>query len=70
MLMVVLDDTGLGHLGCYGSPMETPTTFDALAADGLRFNHMHTTAPCERAARQDPPKSDPPASGDRLLVRK
>ena len=43
--MVVLDDTGFGHLGCYGSPIETPT-FDALAADGLRFNNMHTTALC------------------------
>ena len=45
VLMVVLDDTGFGHLGCYGSPIETPT-FDALAADGLRFNNMHTTALC------------------------
>jgi arylsulfatase A-like enzyme len=45
VLMVVLDDTGFGQLGCYGSPIETPT-FDALAADGLRFNNMHTTALC------------------------
>ena len=33
VLFVVLDDTGFGHLGCYGSPIETPT-FDRLAADG------------------------------------
>ena len=45
VLIVVLDDTGFGQLGCYGSPIETPT-FDALAADGLRFNNMHTTALC------------------------
>ena len=45
VLFVVLDDTGFGHLGCYGSPIETPN-FDALAADGLRFNNMHTTALC------------------------
>ncbi len=45
VLMVVLDDTGFGQLGCYGSPIATPT-FDALAADGLRFNNMHTTALC------------------------
>jgi hypothetical protein len=32
VLMVVLDDTGFGHLGCYGSPIKTPT-FDALAAE-------------------------------------
>jgi arylsulfatase A-like enzyme len=43
--MVVLDDTGFGQLGCYGSPIETPN-FDALAASGLRYNNMHTTALC------------------------
>jgi len=45
VLLVVLDDTGFGQLGCYGSPIATPT-FDALAADGLRFSNMHTTALC------------------------
>ena len=45
VLIVVLDDTGFGQLGCYGSPIETPN-FDALAADGLRYNNMHTTALC------------------------
>lgn len=45
VLIVVLDDTGFGQLGCYGSPIETPN-FDALAAGGLRYNNMHTTALC------------------------
>jgi arylsulfatase A-like enzyme len=45
VLVVVLDDTGFGQLGCYGSPIATPN-FDALAADGLRYNNMHTTALC------------------------
>ena len=45
VLFVVLDDTGFGQLGCYGSPIATPN-FDALAAGGLRFNNMHTTALC------------------------
>ena len=45
VLFVVLDDTGFGQLGCYGSPIATPN-FDALAADGLRYNNMHTTALC------------------------
>jgi arylsulfatase A-like enzyme len=45
VLFVVLDDTGFGQLGCYGSPIRTPH-LDALAADGLRFNNMHTTALC------------------------
>jgi len=45
VLFIVLDDTGFGHLGCYGSPIETPN-IDALAADGVRYNNMHTTALC------------------------
>ena len=45
VLMIVLDDTGFGQLGCFGSPIETPN-FDALAAAGLRYNNMHTTALC------------------------
>ena len=45
VLFIVLDDTGFGHLGCYGSPIRTPH-LDALAADGLRYNNMHTTALC------------------------
>ena len=45
VVFVVLDDTGFGHLGCYGSPIETPH-LDALAEGGLRFSNMHTTALC------------------------
>lgn len=45
MVFVVLDDTGFGQLGCYGSPIATPT-FDSLAAGGLRFTSMSTTALC------------------------
>lgn len=45
VLFLVLDDTGFGQLGCYGSPIRTPH-LDALAADGLLFNNMHTTALC------------------------
>ena len=45
VLFIVLDDTGFGQLGCYGSPISTPN-IDALAKDGLRYNNMHTTALC------------------------
>jgi arylsulfatase len=45
VLFIVLDDTGFGQLGCYGSPMKTPN-LDALAEGGLRYNNMHTTALC------------------------
>ena len=45
VLMIVLDDTGFGQLGCYGGPIATPN-IDALAAEGLRYTRMHTTALC------------------------
>jgi arylsulfatase len=45
VLIMVLDDTGFGQLGCFGSPIETPN-LDALATQGLRYNNMHTTALC------------------------
>ena len=45
VLWIVLDDTGFGQLGCYGSPIATPN-LDALAAGGLLYTNMHTTALC------------------------
>ncbi|PZV18937.1 MAG: arylsulfatase [Pseudanabaena sp.] len=45
VLFIVLDDTGFGQLGCYGSPIETPV-LDSLAANGIRYSNMHTTALC------------------------
>ena len=45
VVIVVLDDVGFGHLGCYGSTIDTPR-IDALAAAGRRYNNFHTTAMC------------------------
>lgn len=45
VLFIILDDTGFGQLGCYGSPIRTPN-LDSLAEGGLRYNNMHTTALC------------------------
>jgi arylsulfatase A-like enzyme len=45
VVIVVLDDTGFAHLGCYGSTIATPN-IDALAAGGLRYTGFHTTALC------------------------
>lgn len=45
VVMIVLDDTGFAHFGCYGSTLETPN-IDALAAGGLRYTGFHTTALC------------------------
>jgi len=45
VVMIVLDDTGFAHFGCYGSELATPN-IDRLAAGGLRYTSFHTTALC------------------------
>jgi len=45
VVLIVLDDTGFAHLGCYGSTIETPN-IDRLASEGLRYTGFHTTALC------------------------
>jgi arylsulfatase A-like enzyme len=45
VVILLLDDTGFGHLSSFGGLSETPN-IDKLAADGLRFNNFHTTALC------------------------
>ena len=45
VIFIVQDDTGFGQLGCYGGPIKTPN-LDSLAANGLLYNSMHTTALC------------------------
>ena len=45
VLFIVLDDTGFGQIGCYGSPINTPN-INRLAENGLRYTNMHTTALC------------------------
>jgi arylsulfatase len=45
IVVIVLDDTGFGHLGSFGSDIETPH-MDALASDGAPFSRFHVTALC------------------------
>jgi len=45
VILIVLDDVGYGHLGCYGGPIETPN-IDMLAQGGLQYTNFHTTALC------------------------
>ncbi len=45
VVIVLLDDTGFAHLGCFGSTIDTPN-MDRLAAGGLRYTNFHTTALC------------------------
>jgi arylsulfatase len=45
VVVVLLDDAGFAHFGCYGGPIETPT-FDRLAAGGLRYTNFTVAAVC------------------------
>ncbi|MGP0032191.1 MAG: arylsulfatase [Acidimicrobiales bacterium] len=45
VVAIVLDDTGFGHLGCFGSDIATPH-LDALAAHGAAYNRFHVTSLC------------------------
>ena len=45
VLFFVLDDVGYGQLSCFGGLVETPV-LDSVAANGLRYTNMHTTALC------------------------
>ncbi len=45
ILLVILDDTGWSDLGCFGSPISTPT-LDAIAERGLRYSNFHVAPLC------------------------
>ncbi|MHA1257836.1 MAG: sulfatase-like hydrolase/transferase, partial [Promethearchaeota archaeon] len=45
IVVILFDDTGFSHFGCYGSTIETPN-IDKLAEGGLRYTNFHTTALC------------------------
>ncbi|GAG63039.1 unnamed protein product [marine sediment metagenome] len=38
VVVILLDDTGFSHLGCYGSSIDTPN-MDKLAKEGLRYTN-------------------------------
>jgi arylsulfatase len=45
VVVILLDDTGFSHFGCYGSDLATPN-IDRLAAAGLRYTNFHVTPLC------------------------
>lgn len=71
-LVIVADDMGFSDAGCYGGEIETPN-LDKLAAGGLRFTQIYSTARCwpsrtcimtgyyAQQVRMDPPQGPLPA---------
>ena len=45
VVVILLDDTGFSHFGCYGSDLATPH-IDALAGRRLRYSNFHVTPLC------------------------
>jgi arylsulfatase A-like enzyme len=45
VVVILLDDTGFSHFGCFGSDLVTPN-IDRLAAGGLRYTNFHVTPLC------------------------
>lgn len=45
IVLVLSDDHSWPHLGCYGDANLSTPRLDRLAAEGMRFNRMYTTAP-------------------------
>jgi len=45
VVIVLIDDIGIGGPSTFGGPIQTPT-LDKLARSGLLFNNFHTTALC------------------------
>jgi hypothetical protein len=45
VVMVLMDDVGIGATSPFGGPINTPT-IQKLADNGLRYNRFHTTAVC------------------------
>jgi arylsulfatase A-like enzyme len=45
VVVVMLDDVGFAHLGCYGSDIHTPA-IDRLAERGLQYTNFHATPMC------------------------
>ena len=45
VLIILIDDVGFGAASAFGGPCNTPS-FDAVAADAVKYTRSHTTALC------------------------
>ena len=61
VVVILIDDLGFSHFGCFGSDIETPN-IDRLAAGGLRYSNFHVTPLCSptRADRREENPVSPP----------
>lgn len=51
VVVIYIDDMGIGDIGCYGGKFVPTPNIDKLAQDGLRFNQYYSSAPVSSASR-------------------
>ena len=54
VVLIVADDLGYGHLGCYGQQKIKTPNIDRLAAEGMRFTQFYSGACRLRPGPQHP----------------
>ncbi|MCS2842526.1 sulfatase-like hydrolase/transferase [Bacteroides thetaiotaomicron] len=45
VVIIYIDDMGIGDIGCYGGKFVATPNIDKLAQDGLLFNQYYSSAP-------------------------
>ncbi len=51
IIMIYVDDMGVGDLSCYGSKEFSTPNIDRMAENGIRFNQYYTAAPVSSPSR-------------------
>ena len=51
VVIIYIDDMGIGDIGCYGGKFVPTPNIDKLAQDGLLFNQYYSSAPVSSPSR-------------------
>lgn len=51
VVIINIDDMGIGDLSCYGGPYPTTTNIDNFANEGIRFTQFYSAAPVSSPSR-------------------
>ncbi|MFV0397062.1 MAG: sulfatase-like hydrolase/transferase, partial [Bacteroidales bacterium] len=51
VILIYIDDMGIGDVGCYGGRYTPTPNIDQLAKDGIRFDHYYSAAPVSSPSR-------------------
>ena len=51
VVVIYVDDMGIGDIGCYGGKFVSTPNIDKIAQDGLLFNQYYSSAPVSSPSR-------------------